>query len=270
MPRSRRKPPVGPDAKAGHGIGQDVHWGRHARRYDELFLDPFSPGVRNPLWSAIERIPPSAVVADLGCGAGALLPTLASRFNQVLAVDFSSVMLAKSKRTIGGKFKNIEYVNLSIAEFAAAAPRVDAAIAVNSLVMPEIDEIDASLRGVRSMLNPAGVFLGIVPAIDAVYYQLMLYTDDALARGMPPRQAERIAAVQADLSGYDFSFGRFKSRGLKQKFWQPFEIEHRLRKAGFASVSLDKVLYPWEESGAAGERFAAEPRTWDWWFEAKG
>ena len=77
--------------------GQDVHWGRQARRYGELFLDPLSPGVQNPLWNAIERIPSSAVVADLGCGAGPLLPALASRFRKVYAVDFSSVMIATRK-----------------------------------------------------------------------------------------------------------------------------------------------------------------------------
>ena len=134
--------------------------------------------------------------------------------------------------------------------------------------MPEIADIDASLSGIRRLLGPQGVFLGIVPAIDAVHYQTMLYLDDALDRGMSPRQAERIAALQADLGNYEFNFGRFRSRGLKQKFWQPFEVEHRLRKAGFRSVLLGKVLYPWEEAGAAAERFTDQPRTWDWWFEA--
>src|SRR5205823_12615451 len=108
------------------------------------------------------------------------------------------------------------------------------------------------LRAIRSSLKPGGRFLGIVPAIDAIAYHAMLLMDQALDRGLEPREAERLAALQAERRYYDFLFGRFRFQGLRQKFWQPFEVEHRLAKAGFTAITLDKVLYPWDASLAAG------------------
>jgi hypothetical protein len=96
----------------------------------------------------------------------------------------------------------------------------------------------------------------------------MLLLDKALERGLPPKDAERLAAIQGERRYYDFAFGRFRFQGLHQKFWQPFEVEHRLTKAGFGAVRLDKVLYAWDESLANAEELAGFPRSWDWFFRA--
>jgi hypothetical protein len=93
--------------------------------------------------------------------------------------------------------------------------------------------------------------------------------DQALARGQAPDEAERLAALHAEHHHYDFAFGRFSFQGLRQKFWQPFEIRHRLTKAGFAAVELDHVLYPWDDSLAGGPDLAEYPRSWDWSFLAR-
>ena len=143
------------------------------------------------------------------------------------------------------------------------------AVAVNSLVMPDVRVIDRTLRAIRASLRPGGLFLGVVPAMDAIHYHTMLLMDQALDRGLDPEEAERYAAFHAEHHYYEFAFGRFQFQGLRQKFWQPFEIRHRLAKAGFASVELDQVLYPWDESIAGGADFADHPRSWDWSFRAR-
>jgi hypothetical protein len=113
------------------------------------------------------------------------------------------------------------------------------------------------------------VFLGVVPAMDAIHYHTMLLMDRALDQGLAPVEAERSAAFHGEHAYYDFAFGRFQFLGLRQKFWQPFEVRHRLTKAGFSSVELDQVLYPWDESPAGGADFADHPRSWDWSFVAR-
>jgi len=96
----------------------------------------------------------------------------------------------------------------------------------------------------------------------------MLLYDEALDRGLDVDEAERHAAFQGEHHFYEFAFGRFQFQGLRQKFWQPFEIEHRFAKAGFAAVGLEKVLYPWDDTITGGPAFAAYPRSWDWSFRA--
>ena len=82
---------------------QDRQWSRAAARYDDLFLDPFRPGVENPLLDAIRAIaePASKTVADLGCGTGPLLPELVERFGEVVALDFAPGMIEKARKRLG-------------------------------------------------------------------------------------------------------------------------------------------------------------------------
>ncbi len=250
---------------------QDRHWSRHAKRYDEVFLDPYAPEVENPLWAALEAIPGarSKTVADLGCGTGPLLPQLAARFKRVLALDFAPGMLERARARLAGEAADrVTFLARPMHELGDLAGNVDVALAVNSLVMPDVRVIDRTLQAIRAMLRPGGRFLGIVPSIDAIAYHMMLLYDRALERGLALKDAERLASAQAERRYYDFVFGRFHYQGLRQKFWQPFEIEHRLTQAGFKDVRLAKVLYPWSDVLADGEDLSEYPRSWDWFFQA--
>jgi SAM-dependent methyltransferase len=250
---------------------QDRHWSRQAARYRELFVDPYDPNVQTPLWGALAAISEAAskTVADLGCGTGPLLPYLTQRFQKVIAVDFAPAMLELAiNRMESGGCTSVTFLERSIHELDDLAGQLDVAIAVNSLVMPDVRLIDRSLESIRASLRPGGVFLGVVPSIDTIYYHLMLLADQAIAQGAEPREARRIADHQLERRHYDFAFGEFHTEGLRQKFWQPFELEYRLNKAGFASTTLAKVLYPWDESVVGSQTLAPLPRNWDWFFQS--
>jgi SAM-dependent methyltransferase len=250
---------------------QDLHWSRHAARYDELFLDCFNPGVENPLMTALRAVPDpgTKTVADLGCGTGPLLPQLVGRFGAVIALDFAPAMIARAKQRLGRDASRINFLNRPMHELDDLVATIDVAVAVNSVVMPDVRLIDRTLTAIRATLRPDGVFLGVVPAMDAIHYHTMLLMDQALDRGITPEEAERSTAFHAEHAYYDFAFGRFKFQGLRQKFWQPFELRHRLAKAGFTAVTLDQLLYPWDESLAGGTDFADYPKSWDWAFVAR-
>ncbi len=250
---------------------QDRQWSRHAAQYEDLFLDPYAPGVDNPLWAALDAVPDAErkTAADLGCGTGPLLPRLADRFGRIIAIDFATSMIERARERVPADAPDrIAFLQRPMHELDDLAGQVDVAVAVNSLVMPDLRLIDRTLRAIRASLRPGGQFLGIVPSIDAIAYHAMLLVDRALERGHSPKEAERLAAMQIERRYYDFAFGRFRFQGLHQKFWQPFEIEHRLARAGFTSIGLAKVLYPWNDSLAGAEELAEFPRSWDWFFRA--
>lgn len=250
---------------------QDRQWSRHAARYDELFLDALDPRVENPLLTAIDAVPEPErrTVADLGCGTGPLLPRLVGRFGQVVALDFAPAMIEHARQRLGADAARVRFETRPMHELGDYAGRFDVVVAINSLVMPDVRMIDRTLRAIRASLRPGGQFLGIVPAMDAIHYHTMLLMDEALDRGLAPEEAERSAAFHAEHHYYEFAFGRFAFMGLRQKFWQPFEIRHRMAKAGFSAVELGQVLYPWDESMAGAEHFTAYPRSWDWSFVAR-
>ena len=217
---------------------QAEQWSRQAARYEELFLDPYGPDVVNPLWQALAEIPAAGrkTAADLGCGTGTLLPHLAEQFESVIALDFAPGMLKHARERLRGRsLARVTFLERAMHELDDLAGALDVAVAVNSLVMPDVRMIDQTLTAIRRSLKPDGVFLGIVPSIDAIYYHMMLLIDQSLDQGFPLVEAEKFAALHVERRHYDFAYGRFQYEGLRQKFWLPFEVEYRLKKAGFTS-----------------------------------
>lgn len=250
---------------------QGEAWSRHAGHYAEVFLDPFRPGVVNPILDVLEGIPgrEKKSVIDLGCGPGALLPWLLERFGTVSALDFAAGMIEQSQGRLGDDAERVRFLHRPMCQLDDFPRTFDAAVAFNSLVMPDIGEIDRTLAAIRAALKPKGVFVGILPAMDAIHYHTMLLHDLALGRGMTEAEAERYAAEHGEHRYYDFAFGRFRFRGLHQKFWHPFEVDHRFRKAGFRTVERMPVLYPWDEQLVGYQDFGHLPPSWDWGFVAR-
>ena len=247
---------------------QAQHWSRAAEGYEEAFIDPYLPEVRNPLRRAVAKLADRRkTAADLGCGIGPLLPFLAEHFGRVIAVDFADGMLARARERCHG-LVNVEFHKGSLTDLPAFTGQVDVAVAVNSLVLPDTAALDAALRAIHGTLRPKGHFLGIVPAIDAVHYFTMLLLDRARLAGMPESKARQNAAHHAEHEYYDFAFGTFRFHGLEQHFWQPFEVRHRLRRAGFRRVRKAKVHLAWQQFGCARD-LGDEPPPWDWFFHAQ-
>src|SRR5919204_2694800 len=164
---------------------QSRFWSAAAQGYEDDFVDPYRPGTRSPLPAALEELAgKDRTAADLGCGTGPLLPVLAGRFGRVLAVDFAEGVLARARRRCRG-LANVQFFARDLTELTPLRGQADVAVAVNSLVMPRLADIESALGAIRALLRPGGHFLGIVPAIDAVHYHTMLLVDRARATGMP-------------------------------------------------------------------------------------
>jgi SAM-dependent methyltransferase len=225
------------------------------------------PGVENPLLEEVLRLSgPEKTAADLGCGVGPLLPFLARNFGRVLAVDFAEGMLARARERCPG-MANVEFHPCGLTDLGELRGAVDVAVAVNSLVLPDVGELEKALAEIRATLRPGGRFVGVVPAMDAVHYFTMLLLDRARLAGMPPDKARQNAAHHAEHPLYDFAFGEFRYQGLEQHFWQPFEIPYRLKRAGFRRVRLAKVRLTWQQFGCPRDLLGQEP-PWDWFFHA--
>jgi len=240
-----------------------------AGRYEEEFIDPERPGGRNPLRPALARLAKEGLrsVADLGCGTGALLPFLAEHFREVYAVDFAEGMLTRARASCQGQ-RNIRFVQSAMRDVASRVEAVEVAVAVNSLIMADLDDLEASLSAIHDLLRPGGIFLGVVPAMDSVHYHTMLLLDRARQTGMPQSPARKNAALHAEHELFEFAFSEFRYRNLVQHFWQPFEVPYRLRRAGFKRTRVRKVLLSWDQV-SRGNDLADYPPLWDWFFQAE-
>src|SRR5262245_1437822 len=224
---------------------QADYWSRAARRYEEEFIDPFRPDVRNPLLREVENAVGTGHLAiDLGCGTGPLLPELARHFERVLAIDFAEGMLDRARQRCRG-LTNIAFQRRSFADLSGLGTDFGLAAAAHSQTLPDVAALQQCLKDIHGLLRPGGILLGIVPAMDAVHYLTMLLLDRARQRGMPQSAARKNAAVHAEHELYDFAFGEFRYRGLVQHFWQPFEVSYRLRRARFRRGGASEGVAVW-------------------------
>jgi SAM-dependent methyltransferase len=248
---------------------QAQHWSKAAASYETDFVDPYRPDVRSPLLATLHKLadPQRGTVGDLGCGIGPLLPFLAEHFQTVHAVDFADGMLRRARARCAG-LANVTFHLQALTELAPLHGALDVAVSVNSLVMPNILDQEACLREMHACLKPGGVFVGILPAMDAVHYYTMLLVDRALALGKPIAAARKNAADIGEHELYDFAFGQFRYEGLEQHFWQPFEIRHRFKRAGFRGLKLTPVLLSWQQF-ARGDELKHLPPPWDWFVQAR-
>lgn len=105
---------------------------------------------------AIGRVfPDAASAADLGCGAGALLPMLLTKAPRVIGVDNSAKMLAEAKKRVTGeavslRMGDVEHLPLRDAEVEAAAA---------SLVFHHLTEPLAAAREAYRVIAPGGTFV---------------------------------------------------------------------------------------------------------------
>ena len=100
------------------------------------------------------NVPIDAVIADIGCGKGVMIPHyLAKNPYAVFAVDVSSQMLFNAKKLFNDP--RITYINADIIE-ADLSP-VDVAVAFNSY--PHLTDKETLCASLAKMVKPGGVFV---------------------------------------------------------------------------------------------------------------
>jgi ArsR family transcriptional regulator len=167
--------------------------------WDRLRAEVYGEGALREALLAL--VPAGLVVADLGCGTGALAAELAPHVRKVVAVDQSAAMLRAARRRTAG-LPNVELHEAALERLPLADASCDAALAV--LVLAYVDDPAAALAEAARVLRPAGR-LAVVEAAR--------HDDAALARRMGqlrPGFAEgELAALLADAG-----FGAVEARTL--------------------------------------------------------
>jgi SAM-dependent methyltransferase len=159
-----------------------------AAEWDRLRLELYGAGVDSAALLAL--LPSEYVVADLGCGTGAMAAKLARAVRQVIGVDNSPAMLKAAGRRVGG----LANVDLRRGELSAL-PIDDAACDAATLILAltYVPDPPATLREAARVLKPGGKLV----AIDLLPHD----KDDFRRRmgqqslGLEPRELEQTLAA---------------------------------------------------------------------------
>ncbi|HWL95259.1 MAG TPA: metalloregulator ArsR/SmtB family transcription factor [Phycisphaerae bacterium] len=129
---------------------------RLGRRWDELRTEAF--GSSFALEAFLTLLPREWTVADLGTGTGYLLAPLASRFQQVIAVEPAEGMMEWARRRIAqAKLTNVDLRAGDLTRLPIEDAAVDLAVAM--LVLHHVADVDEALREMMRATRPGGRIL---------------------------------------------------------------------------------------------------------------
>ncbi len=233
------------------------------KKYFENVLSPFSDdNAARIIRRAIGRFASKRrSVLELGCGIGLLVPFLSENFKRVYSTDYSQGMVNTAKR-MNSKFKNVIYRRKDMRRLNYKN-HFNVIVTVNSIISPSVKQVNRVIGNIYDALKERGVLVGVLPSIEYALYAAMLVYERELKTN-PTRAAVRKTKAILDSKDYDFLLGFINEDGNRQKHFYEFEIEYRLRKAGFKKIRISKLYYSWDAFGNPDAFFPDEKPIWDW------
>lgn len=248
-------------------------WNAIAEDYSAQILSPFAPEVENPLLPFLGGLKEKGYkdAADIGCGTGSLLGTLAMIFPNVYGLDFSSKMLQIAKDTV--KCGNVSLLQEDILHMSEAyRESFDLCTSVNSIIPPRYEDAPLIITEIFRCLRPNGIFAGILPAIEAVIHQKRLAMESLRREGSTEKEAREISdRYFYKKNKLDLEMGMYADDGTNlHKHFYLYEIFNFFAEAGFQNISHGKVEYPWTLTKLHGYGYYPDkPKIWDWFITAE-
>ncbi len=171
---------------------------------------PESTGRIETVRDVLRRLPRRSrrVAADLGCGRGTLLSFLSMHFERVIAIDYAPASLALARRACDEP--NVGFRRRDLRDLTPFRNAFDVAVAIDSIVGPEIEDVDRILEQICRSLVEGGLLVATFPATAPGGEAIPLVRDGAAGPGGILRVHE-------------------------------IELQYRLRRAGFQGVRIRRM-----------------------------
>ncbi len=200
--------------------------------------------------------------ADLGCGAGSLLPALEGAFSRIHAVDFAPGLLEQARLRAGSP--RICFRKHDLSSGRPLPFTVDVTFCVNVLIHPRHEVREKMIRSVFRTTRKRGRCLVVVPSMEAVLhtYQTLIRIESRAgrARARALRAASRLFGKEV-LDPVD---GIVDIGTVPTKCYTREEITNFLVDAGFEIERVRRVEFPWSEEIDHAPSWLGAPYPWDW------
>ena len=110
---------------------------------------------------------PNGRAADIGCGVGRFLPTLADMFYSIHACDLSSEGIRKAKRR-ASKCDNARFHEVDLSTESLPFPPVDLVLCINVLIMPALAQHRRAWATVLDQVSEGGTILLVTPFAESI------------------------------------------------------------------------------------------------------
>lgn len=244
-------------------------WNKISGDYYSEVLSPLKDCAHNPLVDDLQALRSKKLsVVELGCGLGELVPLLVKNFRSVTSIDFSPDMITQAKA--GKSVGDAEFLVMDMADMRGLEGLFDVAVAVNSIISPDLAKLNRMTEEIFSILKPGGRLFAIIPAMESYIYQNMIFVDRELDRKASQKKVIMLASKKLDHKSFDAFHGLIDFEGDVQKAFYRFEIIYRFGRAGFDNFRIQRVPYRWKKWKEAGQMYyPREDPPWDWYFTCR-
>ena len=185
----------------------------------------------------------SQTLVDAGCGIGSFLKRFGGSYGNIVAFDFASRMVARSKKRCPA-LPSVTWKTLGLEDAAAAiGPVGDLTVCLNV-----ITSTDAKLRrrqwaSLAGLSKPSGYVLVVVPALESALH------------------IQRFADDDNKIHASDFKRGLIYRGADRQKHYSREELRKIVTDEGLRVKVLKRIHYAWADDGVddPGRR-----RPWSW------
>ena len=240
------------------------YWDGLASSFEREVFNPFESDMHGTILSSIKKVSSkSKNVADIGCGVGSLIPTLALNFKSVTALDISSACLEIAQRR-NQKLHNVKFLQQDLTKSLSVSEQFDVGVCLNVALTPTYDTRMELLRNLTELIRANGRLVLLVPALESALFsahRLVLWN---LEDSKNYKQAAAAASAELGFTARSIRDGVVDAGGTATKHYLREELELLLESLGHRISSIKKVEYPWSTEFAKPPAGMKAPYPWDW------
>jgi ubiquinone/menaquinone biosynthesis C-methylase UbiE len=241
------------------------YWNRVAEHYEDEIFDVIRQDRRGLVLSKLDRYGDTRTTAsDIGCGTGNFLPSLASRFRHVVAVDISHRCIERARARCE-TLANVSFLKMDVASQGIRLPKVDLALSVNSFITPSLTQRTRILSAVTRHLRASGHLILVVPSLESAMLTNARLIEWNLRSGVLPSVANRAgfgSRIQAD--NRRLHEGIVPIDGVLTKHYTREELAVILGNSNMRISDTLKIEYPWNTEFSKAPGWMRSPYPWDW------
>lgn len=239
------------------------YWDSVSENYEQEITSVFfrdSEGLIAQRISAAGAARMEAKAADLGCGVGNFVPSLADAFASVYACDWSETGLSLAREKCS-EYENTKFYRIDLVEDEIPFELVDFALCVNVLIMPELEDRLCAWRAVTNQVTSGGTLLLVAPSHESAQMELYNGLESCLNEG--DSCADAVETTQnAGACASDLQLGVFSINGTRTKHYLKAELRMMLDSHEFDISEVVRIVYPKDDANRMSE-------SWDWLVVAK-
>ena len=238
-------------------------WDSLAGNFEHNVLEIANCDMHSTLKKEITRVAKGRrLAADLGCGAGSLLPLLCRKFSTVYAVDYSTALIQEAQTRV--KSPKVQFIRHNLAGDRPLPFAADVTFCVNALINPRHSIRRKIAQSIFNATKKNGLTVIVLPSLESVFHTYHTLIRCQVRQGRKRHQAVRSMNRLFGTEVISPAEGIVTIGSSPTKCFMHEEIKMFLSDTGFEVTKIRRIEYPWTEEITNAPKWLKAPYPRDW------